>query len=56
MFLTMGRRLCQILNPFDCFSGKHENCVGDCIPRDVTPGVKKEMQELKRRLREKIDL
>ena len=46
----------HLLNPFDCFCDNHTNCVGDCKPRNSSPGLKKEMQELKKRLRAKINL
>ena len=46
----------HLLNPFDCFCNIHTNCVGDCKPRNSSPGLQKEMQELKKRLRAKLDL
>lgn len=46
----------HLLNPFDCFCNNHSNCVAECKPRKTTPGLQKEMQALKKRLKEKLDL
>ena len=46
----------HLLNPFDCLNGNDSNCVGECRGIPVTEGVKKELQEMKKRLKEKLDL
>ena len=46
----------HLLNPFDCFCNNHSNCVAKCKPRKTSPGLQREMQALKKRLKQKLDL
>ena len=50
--------IAHLLNPFDCKSGIHDNCIGDCSGKNApspSAGLKRELQAMKSRMREKLE-
>jgi len=48
----------HLLNPFDCKSGIHDNCIGECSGRNApspSAGLKRELQAMKARMRDKLE-
>ena len=46
----------HLLNSFDCKCDIHTNCVSPCRTPETSPGVRKELQLLKKRLAKKLDM